>query len=62
MFRAGDLDLVQMHLLSLHNAEPLVQRSLQTGAAGDAEAAAPEAAGAEPADEPAESEAETGLH
>ena len=62
MFRAGDLDLVQMHLLSLHNAEPLVQRSLQAGE-GDAATAVPEATGADPAAEDgAEPEAETGLH
>jgi hypothetical protein len=36
MFRTGDLDLVQLHMLSMHNAEPLVNRSMQ-GAAAPAE-------------------------
>lgn len=28
MFRTGDLDLIQLHLLSMHNVEPLIERSL----------------------------------
>ena len=46
MFRTGDLDLIQLHMLSMHNAEALVAKSLGAGsadaaddvaAAGDAE-------------------------
>lgn len=60
MFRSGDLDLVQMHMMSLHNAEPLVQRSLQAGD-DDSTAASPAVAGAETAASEA-AEPETGLH
>ena len=48
LFRSGDLDLIQLHMLSMHMVEPLVERSLN--AAGDtaiAEADAPAAGDAE---------------
>ncbi len=38
MFRTGDLDLIQMHMLSMHNVEPLVERSLAGVEAAETEA------------------------
>ncbi len=37
MFRMGDLDLIQLHMLSMHNAEALIARSLGDVAEGDAD-------------------------
>lgn len=53
MFRSGDLDMIQMHLLSMQQVEPLVHKSAQRATPEAKDAAAPEA---EPALE------EMGLH
>lgn len=45
MFRIGDLDLIQLHMLSMHNVEPLVERSLAGTAADTEEAETVPAAG-----------------
>ncbi|MFD0860117.1 SapC family protein [Roseovarius aquimarinus] len=37
MFRSGDLDLIQLHLLSMHNAELLVSKSIEGDEAAGAE-------------------------
>lgn len=39
MFRSGDLDLIQLHQISLHNAEGLVSKSLSRSAAAPADEA-----------------------
>ena len=50
LFRSGDLDLIQVHLMSMQQVEPLVARVSQ--ARGSAAPAAEETAAAEPAAEP----------
>ena len=57
LFRAGDLDLIQLHLMSMQQIEPLVAKVVNSAAAGGVE----EAETVEDADDVSEV-AEMGLH